>query len=157
MPYNRYPRERIRAVILEMLASGTSPGQLNPTQVRLRLGGGTWSIIQEEIAAILAGGPKGKAETADEADASLERLVPDELVALAARVDDALSAVRTAVRELVSAVLVREAQRHETEVSALRLEVERLRAGTAGSDRESPPMAQPGSSGVVKGTRRPRR
>lgn len=156
MPYNRYPRERVRAVILEMLAAGIVPGQLNPTQVRLRLGGGTWTIIQEEIAAILAGGAKGQAAT-DEAEAMLERLVPTELVPLAARVDDALAALRSAVHELVSAVRVRDAQRHESEVSALRFEIERLRAPVAGSDGAPPSEAQPESSNVVRSARRPRR
>src|SRR4051812_4780209 len=101
MPHARsYPRERIRATLADMVAAGQSLGHITLTQLRIRLGGGSWRILREELEQARAAAAPAPGRDAGR----LREQVPAELAEQAAAIERLLDQLGRALRALVTAL-----------------------------------------------------
>ena len=118
-----FPRELIRAAIEDLVAEGLPLVSISQTQLRMRLGGGSWQTLRDELERA-RGRPLG-ATTRSLA----EQEAPADLAARVDSIERLLAQIGQEVSDLVGAMgAAREAQRqaHEQEVRELRAEIDKL-------------------------------
>jgi chromosome segregation ATPase len=114
-----------------MVAEGKPAAALTVTQLRMRVGGGSWSTLRDELEHAQR---EARGETGDEPrEPRLADEVPPELAAQAASVERLLEQAGVELRSLLAAVRAHERQRSETEIASLRAQVDELERRLAAS------------------------
>jgi uncharacterized membrane protein YccC len=131
LPHPRtFPRALIRSALGAMIAEGKPPAAITVTQLRLRVGGGSWETLREEL-------ERAREEHDGVAARTTEQGVADDLPEeLAPQVDVVERLLEQAGRELqalIRAVREHDRRQHERELAALRAEIDELRRQLAAS------------------------
>jgi Plasmid replication region DNA-binding N-term len=138
----RYGRDRIRAAIADLLAAGRPLAALTKSEIRLRLGGGSWASIAEELDRARARG--GPLAPVPPEPSGLPEAVNGQLAQIDRRLEEVRRAGLQLARDAVEAALDAERQRHREEqakAEATLAEAEGLRAHVAGLERERERLA----------------
>ena len=114
-----------------MVAEGKPVAALTVTQLRMRVGGGSWSTLRDELERAQR---EARGETGDEPpEPRLADEVPPELAAQAASVERLLEQAGVELRSLLAAVRAHEQRRCEAEIASLRAKVDDLECRLAAS------------------------
>ena len=130
-----FPRELIRATIDELVAEGLPLVSITQTQLRMRLGGGSWQTLRDEL-------ERARGRSLGATTRSLAgQEAPADLAARVDSIERLLAQIGQEVSALVEATSTeREAARqaHEQEVRELRAAIDKL---VAERDERRRPMA----------------